>query len=83
MGASININLDGPDQNLTYAVGVNYFTDRGYGQSTATIRLFIQGHLHTEIESAPMVAGQFWDVLRVHGALDDLAIIDEVFDEMP
>lgn len=40
-------------------------TDRGYGPSIATIRIFFEGFLHTELTSDAFETGQFWDALRL------------------
>ena len=77
-----NISLDHPDDSLEYAVGVNYFTDRGFGESVATLRVYLEGQLATEIESPSLEPGEFWDVLRIDGGLDESVIVDHVYEDI-
>lgn len=79
-----NVNLDGPEPGLPYHVGVNYFTDRGYGPSFATIRVFLFGELVEEVTSQALRRGEFWDALRVEPSGDDqVVIVDEISQKFP
>ncbi len=79
-----NINLDGPEAGLSYAVGVNYFTDRGYGPSIATIRVYLYGDLATELTSEAITVGQFWSALLVEPSEDQaFVILDQIHDGFP
>ena len=78
-----NINLDNPDEHLTYSVGVSYFTDRGYGASFATIRLYLQGELAEELTSHALHVGDFWYAMRVDGGLHEVDIVDEYYVDLP
>ncbi len=40
-----NVNLDIPEENVTYRVGVHYWNDHSYGPSYATVRVYIYAYL--------------------------------------
>ncbi|MCA9562279.1 MAG: hypothetical protein KC561_02260, partial [Myxococcales bacterium] len=40
-----NINLDNPQDDQVYSIGVHYFDDHGYGRSEATVRIYLSGTL--------------------------------------
>jgi hypothetical protein len=54
-----NINLNGPENGVTYLVGAHYYDDRGFGPSTATIRIYLYGDLVFE-RSRLMPRQDFW-----------------------
>ncbi len=60
-----NINLNKPENNRSYGIGVYYFSDHGFGISYATVRLYIGGLLVREKRRQPLRDGQFWDVMQV------------------
>jgi len=61
-----NINLNNPENNRVYRVGVHYFNDFGYGASFVTVRIFIQGFLEYEYPNKRMAATDyFWDVATI------------------
>ena len=79
-----NINLNQPEPGRTYSVGVNYFTDRGYGPSIATVRVFLYGELAHQITSAPLRAGEFWEVLVITlPSVDQVSVVDIVHQGFP
>ena len=79
-----NINLKQPEPGKTYFVGVNYFTDRGYGPSIATIRVFLYGELSHQITSAPLRSGEFWEVLEITlPSVDQISAIDTFHQGFP
>ena len=78
-----NVNLDDPKPGIDYAVGVYYFTDRGYGPSIATVRIFFEGFLHTELTSPAFQTGQFWDALRLRWEPNEVDAVDEIHDGFP
>ena len=57
-----NINLDNPQDGLTYSVGVYYFSSLGFGPSYATIRIYIGGQLKYEEEKLLNRSDEFWNV---------------------
>ena len=60
-----NINLDAPQDGLAYKVGVHYWEDHGYGESLATLRVYISGTLRYEKAGVKMARGDLWDAVRV------------------
>ncbi len=73
-----NINLDIPEAGTRYGVGVNYFSDHGYGPSYATVRIFIHGVLEREFSGQYMVDGEFWHVADIDWPSQDIRGVDEV-----
>jgi hypothetical protein len=57
-----NINLDNPEPDHTYFVGVHYFSDHGYGRSFVTVRIFIGGVLEREFLRQRLDDQAFWQV---------------------
>ena len=78
-----NILFNYPQPQTIYSVGANYFSDRGYGTSTATLRVFFGGELEHEITSQEMSSGQFWDALRIDWEERSVEVVDMIYDEMP
>lgn len=60
-----NINLDNPEPNTTYKVGVHYFSDHGYSVSYATVRVFLGGVLRAEYRRQRLLDQEFWYVADV------------------
>jgi len=54
-----NINLNNPENGVTYLVAAHYYDDHGFGPSTATIRIYIYGELVFE-QSKLMPRTDFW-----------------------
>ena len=59
-----NIYLDHAEAGVTYTVGVREFTDRGFGPSTATVRVYLRGVLAFD-DSFEAVPGGPWFIARV------------------
>ena len=64
-GGPENMNLTLPQDEKTYAVGVHYFKDHGFGASTATVKIYIFGELMWEKTSTSMLPGDFWYAAQV------------------
>lgn len=60
-----NINLNNPELDTTYDVGVHYFSDHGYSVSYATVRIYIGGILFQEFRRQRMIDQEFWHVARI------------------
>lgn len=63
-----NINLNNPPNTGAnpYKVGVYYFDDHGYGESYATVRIFIRGSLKKAYKNKFMAGtGVFWHVADI------------------
>ena len=60
------INLDSPENNRVYRVGVHYRSDHGYGASFVTVRVYVQGVRRFELANKRMPAADyFWDVAAI------------------
>ena len=56
-----NLNLNIPEVAATYSIGVHYWDDHGFGESLATVRVFIFGELDTEVLDVAMQPGDMWN----------------------
>lgn len=67
-----NINHSGLD-NLTYATGVYYYSDRGLGGSYATVRIYVRGQLEYEYKTKHLEeTGIFWEVASIRWPSGDV-----------
>jgi hypothetical protein len=57
-----NMNLNDPEDGVTYKVGVHYWNDYQLGPSTPTVRVYIYGVLVETIEGCPMNPCGMWEV---------------------
>jgi len=55
-----NLNINIPEENATYRVGVHYWNDHGFGESLATVRVYVYGVLETEIVDVPLSNYDMW-----------------------
>jgi len=79
-----NINLDRPENNRVYRVGVHYHEDHGYGPSFVTVRIFVQGVLRFELANKRLAGtDQFWDVGTIAWPSGHITPIDQVHDAPP
>ena len=76
---SVRLNL--PEENTIYRVGVDYYSDYGYGESLVSVQIFIWGVLRYEYVNKQMPASKFfWQVANIHGAggeIEELDILTE------
>ena len=56
-----NLNVDVPEQNVTYQVGVHYYDEWGYGVSKVTVRVYIYGVLRDEWDNVTLRGDDMWD----------------------
>ena len=75
-----NINLDGPEADSNYRVGVHYWSDSGLGASDATIRIYIYGLLQFELTRTLASTDDYWDVAAIIWDSGDVVRIDTVED---
>ncbi len=73
-----NINLNNPENGVTYRVGVHYWNDHGWGPSIATVKIFGQGRLIYE-DSANLTNGQFWDVAALKWPSAEIIVMDREY----
>ncbi len=57
-----NITHDDPGEDGIYRLGVHYFSDNGFGQSNATVRIYFDNELYTMMERPLQQADNFWFV---------------------
>ncbi len=57
-----NLNLNLPEDGISYRIGVHYRYDNELGPSTPTIRIYIYGVLTETILGCPMASCGLWDV---------------------
>ncbi len=86
-----NVNLDDPEEDLYYRVGVQYYSDHGISPSTTftTLRVFLNGVLTFEIPNRELTtingggncSGQFWDVCAIHWPTGQIVRIDLLYDD--
>jgi len=60
-----NVNLNTPENGLTYKVGVHYWNDHGYGPSNATIRVYIFSNPVFELEDVELLNHDMWTVSTI------------------
>ena len=60
-----NVNLNTPENGLTYKVGVHYWNDHGYGPSYATIRVYIFSNPVFELEDVELLNHDMWTVSTI------------------
>ena len=57
-----NVNLNLPEDGMTYKVGVHYWNDHDFGPSTATVRIYVFSQLVFEVSDVSLVEGDMWEV---------------------
>ena len=59
------INLDIPEQNATYRVGVHYWNDHSYGPAHARVRVYIYSFLVFEAADVVLLDKDMWEVCTI------------------
>ncbi|MFO0748126.1 MAG: choice-of-anchor D domain-containing protein [Myxococcota bacterium] len=57
-----NINVVAPQDGVCYRVGVHYWDDHDFGQSTATLRVYAYAQKVLEVVSTPLANSDMWSV---------------------
>lgn len=78
-----NINLNNPELDVRYHVGVHYFSDQGFGTSYATVRLYLGGRLEKEYRRQRLRDQQFWHVADIDWARRDVIEHDDIYATFP
>jgi hypothetical protein len=60
-----NLNLNIPENDKKYRVGVHYWHDHGYGPSYATVRIYIYAELVFEMTDVKLQHHDMWDVATI------------------
>lgn len=64
-GGPENVNLDNPEVGVTYRVGVHYWDDHGFGDSDATVRIYIHSTLVYERAGVTLWPDDMWHVADI------------------
>jgi len=64
-GGPENMNLNKPENGLSYRVGVHYWDHHGFGSSEVTVRIYIHSVLVFEIEGIELTDGDLWNVADI------------------
>lgn len=78
-----NINLNNPEPNTTYDVGIHYFSDHGYSVSYATVRIFIGGVMRAEYRRQRLLDQEFWHVATVTWPSGSISPKGQVYPSFP
>ncbi len=78
-----NINLDNPEMNTTYDVGVHYFSDHAYSVSYATVRIYIGGILFQEFRRQRMIDQEFWHVATIDWPGGEVRAVGQKYPTFP
>ena len=78
-----NINLDNPENNVTYKLGVHYFSDHGYGAAFATVRIYVGGVLFKEIVRQRLGDQDFWYVADIAWPGGVITDVNQTFPTIP
>ena len=60
-----NFNFNAPEDGLTYAIGVNYWDDHGFGTSFAAARVYVYGQMVFEVKDVVMYDHDMWWVAKL------------------
>ena len=55
-----NVNLNVPEDGVTYTIGAHYWGDHGYGPSLATVRVYVHGVLVFQTEEVSLSSKDMW-----------------------
>jgi hypothetical protein len=73
-----NVNLNIPEHDTTYRLGVHYWSDHEYGPAYATLRVYILGKLEFEESGIKMVNHDMWDAATIHWPTAEVSLfLDE------
>lgn len=78
-----NINLNNPEEDLRYHVGVHYFSDQGFGTSYATVRLYLGGRLEKEYRRQRLRDQQFWHVADIDWSRREVVEHNDIYATFP
>ncbi|MGM0577111.1 MAG: choice-of-anchor D domain-containing protein [Myxococcota bacterium] len=72
-----NVNLNIPEDGLTYKVGVQYWNDHGFGPSNATVRVYIYSEKVFELKNVELEEDDLWEVATIDWPSGDVNLITE------
>lgn len=77
-----NINLNNPEREVLYRVGVHYFSAHGLGESFATVRVYAGGLLVSEMKRKRLIDQQFWHALNIEWPSGRVVEVNQVLDSI-
>lgn len=78
-----HVSLNEPLEGHRYRVAAHYFDDRGLGSTTATVRIYLSGHLRYEGIRPLERTGSGWDVATIDWPTGGVVGLDQSFDYAP
>jgi hypothetical protein len=78
-----NINLDNPEHDRQYRLGVHSYNDHGYGPSLVTMRVFVFGELVYEYADKELGDDEWWVVGAIDWPSGEVVAIDEIYQDVP
>ena len=72
-----NVNLNIPEDGLTYYVGVHYWNDHQFGPSKATVRIYIRKVLVFQLSDVELVDHDLWEVATVAWPSGDVKLVTD------
>jgi len=77
------IQLNNPENGLTYRAAVHYWNDHSVGPSTATVRVYIAGALALELESPVLNSEALWEAVAIEWPSGTVTPQSKVFPNYP
>ena len=78
-----NLNLNIPENDKTYVVGVHYWADHSFGPSYATVRVYIYADLVFQLEDVKLVNYDMWEVCTVDWPSGNVEQVEDGFKITP
>lgn len=70
------IDLNIPEEGVTYRVGVHYWNDNGYGMSYATVRVYIYSYLVFEQANVMLADKDMWEVCTIEWPSGKVLVVE-------
>lgn len=72
-----NLNLNIPENDTTYVIGVHYFNDHGYGPSSVALRVYIYAVLVFELTDVKLVQLDMWEAATIAWSSGQVAAVTD------
>ncbi|MCB9520459.1 MAG: choice-of-anchor D domain-containing protein [Myxococcales bacterium] len=82
-GGPENINLDSPQNGVTYLVAAHYFDDHGFGDAIATVRVYIYGEVVEQSVPTTLSSDQWWVFASIAWPSTSVTPINAIYDDVP
>ncbi len=60
------VSVPEPQDGAVYRIGVHHWDDHGYGESSARLRVWIEGELVQDIDQITLLHGDLWKAAHIH-----------------